>query len=43
MEYLVFWVTWNGIHPVNKKVEAMVNMTPPKSIIQVSAFVGLVN
>ena len=30
MEYLVFWVAWNGIRPVNKKVEVIVNMTPPK-------------
>ena len=42
MEYLGFWVTRNGICPVNKKVESMVNMIPPKNIIQVRAFVGLV-
>ena len=42
MEYLGFWVTRNGIRPV-KKVEAIVNMTPPKYIIQARAFVGLVN
>ena len=28
MEYLSFWVTWTGIQRVNKKVEAIVNMTP---------------
>ena len=43
MEYLGFWVTRNGIRPVNKKVEAIVNMTPPNNIRQVRAFVGLVN
>ena len=43
MEYLGLWVMQNGIRPVNKKVEAIVNMTPPKNIIQVRAFVGLVN
>ena len=43
MEYLGFWVTRNGIHPVNKKVDAIVNMTPPKNIGQVRAFVGLLN
>ena len=42
MEYLGFWVKRNGICPVNKKVESMVNMIPPKNIIQVRAFVGLV-
>ena len=43
MEYLGFWVTRNWIRPVNKKLEAIVNMTPPNSIRQVCAFVGLVN
>ena len=43
MEYLGFWVTRKGICPVNKKIEAIVNMTPPKNIKQVHAFVGLVN
>ena len=38
-----FWVTRNGIRPVNKKIEAIVNMTPPKTIKQVRVFVGLVN
>ena len=42
MEYLGFWVTRSGIRPV-KKVEARVNMTPPKNIRQVNAIVGLVN
>ena len=31
MEYLGFWVTRTGILPINKKVEAIVNMTPPKN------------
>ena len=43
MEYLGLWVTRNGIHPVHKKVEYIVNMTPPKTIKQLCAFVGLVN
>ena len=38
MEYLGLWVTRNEIRPVNKKVEAIVNMTPPKNIRQVRAF-----
>ena len=42
MEYLGFWVTRNGIRPVDKKVEAIVNMTPPKNMRQMRAFVGLV-
>ena len=30
MEYLGFWVTQNGIRPINKKVEAIFNIMPPK-------------
>ena len=43
MEQLGFWVTQKGIRPVNKKVEAIVNVMPPINIKQVRAFVGLVN
>ena len=32
MEYLGFWVTRTGIRPINKKVEAIVNMKPRKNI-----------
>ena len=42
MEYLSFLVTQNGIRPENKKVEPILNMTPPNSIRQVRAFVVLV-
>ena len=31
MEYLGFWVTYNGGKPINRKIEAMENMTPPTS------------
>ena len=31
MEYLGFWVTWTGVQGINKKVEAIVNMTPPNN------------
>ena len=43
MVYLYFWVTWTGIRPVNKKVESIVNMTPPKNQKQVRSFMALVN
>ena len=42
MEYLGFWVTHNGIRPINKKLEAIVNMTPPKNTKEVRAYIGLV-
>ena len=31
MEYLRFWVARTEIWPINKKVEYVVNMTPPKN------------
>ena len=31
MEYLGFWVTRNGIKPINRKIEARTNMKPPTS------------
>ena len=42
MEYLGFWVTRTGIRPVNnKKIEAIVNMTPPINKKQVTSFMRL--
>ena len=43
MEYLSFWVTRTGIQRVNKQLEAIVNMTPPKTQKQVCSSIGLVN
>ena len=31
MEYLVFWVTHNGVKSTNTKIEARTNMKPPTS------------
>ena len=31
LEYLGFWVTRNGIKPINRKIEARTNMKPPTS------------
>ena len=42
MEYLGFWVNQTGFRPINKKLEAMVNMTPPKNTKEVCAFIGIV-
>ena len=41
MEYLGFWVTWTGIQLINKKVEAIVNMIPPKNTREVRIFIGI--
>ena len=43
MECLGLWVTRTGIRPINKKVEAIVNMTPPKNTKEVRSFIGIVN
>ena len=43
MEYLGFWVTRTGIRLINKKVEAIVNMKPPKNTKYVRYFIGIVN
>ena len=43
MESLGFWVTRIEIRPINKKVESIVNMTPPKNMKQVWAFIGVIN
>ena len=41
MEYLSFWLTQTGIRPLNKKLEAIVNITPPINQKQVGSFIGL--
>ena len=43
MEYLGFWVTWNGIRPINKNVEDIVIIMQPTTKLQLSKFSGLVN
>ena len=43
MKYLGIWVTRTGIRPINKKVEALLNMKPPKNTKEVRAFIGIVN
>ena len=43
MGYLGLWVTQTGIRPINKKVEAIVNMKPPNNTKYVCALIGIVN
>ena len=31
MEYLVFWVTRDGVKPINRKIKAITNMKPNTS------------
>ena len=42
IEYLGFLVTRTGIQTMNKKVEDMVKMTPPKNTKEVRAFIRIV-
>ena len=39
MEYLGLWVTWTNIRLINNKLEAILNMTPPKNKKEVRAFI----
>ena len=43
MEHLGIWVNQTGIRPINKKLEDIVNMTPPKNRKEVHEFIGMVN
>ena len=43
MKYLGFWVTYNGVKPVNKKIESIKNMTPQNSRKGFQKIIGLVN
>jgi Reverse transcriptase (RNA-dependent DNA polymerase)/RNase H-like domain found in reverse transcriptase len=43
LEYLGFWITRNGIQPLNKKVEAINNMAAPTNRRQLRRFIGMVN
>ena len=43
LEYLGYWVTREGIQPIPKKVQAIVNLEPPKTRREVRKFIGMVN
>ena len=43
LEYLGYWMTREGIQPVPKKVQAIVNLQPPTNTKQVRKFIGMVN
>ena len=43
LEYLGYWITRNGIKPLNKKVEAINNLAPPKTRKELRSFIGLIN
>ena len=41
-DFLGYWLTPNGIKPWSKKVEAIVNMKEPSTIIELRCFAGLI-
>ena len=43
LEYLGYWVTRDGIKPLAKKVEAILNIDEPKTRKQVRRFIGMIN
>jgi hypothetical protein len=42
-EFLGFVLTWQGVKPQVKKVEAIVKITTPKTVKQVCSFIGMIN
>ena len=43
LEYLGYWISRDGIKPLNKKVEAINNLAPPTNRRKLRRFIGLVN
>ena len=43
LEYLGYWITRDGVKPLNKKVEAINNLAPPRNRTEVRKFIGFVN
>jgi hypothetical protein len=42
-EYLGYWITQDRVKPLNRKVEAINNLAPPKNCTEVRKFIGFVN
>jgi RNase H-like domain found in reverse transcriptase/Reverse transcriptase (RNA-dependent DNA polymerase)/Integrase zinc binding domain len=43
LEYLGYWITRNGIQPVTKKIDAILNIDVPKTKRELRRFIGMVN
>jgi len=43
LEYLGYWITRDGIQPLQKKVEAIKKLAPPKNKKQLRRFIGIIN
>jgi hypothetical protein len=44
LEYLGYWITRDGMKPLAKKLEAILNIAPPpKTRKQLCSFIGMIN
>jgi transposase InsO family protein len=43
LEYLGYWITRDGVKPLNKKVEAINNLAAPTNRKELRRFIGLIN
>ena len=43
LEYLGYWITNQGIQPLPKKVQAILNIKSSKSTKEIKSFVGMIN
>ena len=43
LEYLGYWISREGVQPLPKKVEAILNIAPPKNKKELRGFIGIVN
>jgi len=43
LEYLGYWITRDGIQPLDKKVVAILRIQPPKTRKQLRSFLGMIN
>ena len=42
IEYLGYWITREGVKPLEKKVQAILNLEPPKTVKQTRSLLGIV-
>ena len=43
LEYLGYWITRDGIQPLPKKVQAILNIKSPTTRKQLRSFIGMIN
>ena len=43
LDFLRFWMTGTGYHPLKKRIESILAILPLKNVKSVRAFIGFVN